>query len=146
MVSAVQHLARNPHEARILIVEYSGLSLKLEKTRRDLIRRHAGQFRQMMESAPDAFSMVNLLVGARCLMGAVFESLYCWLEQSPIDRPSVEEVAAAVAWLITTTAPYSADVKTNRRNRQRGSDGGKEGEKCLTHSRLQGSLAVEALR
>lgn len=130
--SVIQHLARNPLEARILIVESSGLSLQLEKVRRDLIRQHTGKFCQMMESCPDAFSKVNPLVAARCLMGAVFESLYCWLEQNPLDRPSVEEVAEAVVWLSTKFEPSGDKVKTNRLNRQIGTDGAKKGRKCST--------------
>jgi hypothetical protein len=37
------------------------------------------------------------LIAARCLVGAVFESLCSWLEESPNDRQSAAEVARAVA-------------------------------------------------
>jgi hypothetical protein len=37
------------------------------------------------------------LIAARCLVGAVFESLCSWLEESPNDRQSAAEVAHAVA-------------------------------------------------
>jgi AcrR family transcriptional regulator len=84
--SVFLHLARNPRQARILIVESSGLSPRLEKLRRDLIMQHTGQVLQMMESTPDAFSQVNAVIAARCLVGAVFESLYGWLEQSSTGR------------------------------------------------------------
>jgi TetR/AcrR family fatty acid metabolism transcriptional regulator len=90
-------LAENPGEARILIVESSGLSPRLEKVRRDLLRQHASLVRQALESAPEASSLVNPAIAARCLVGAVFESLCSWLEESPADRPSAAEVARAVA-------------------------------------------------
>jgi len=91
------YLARNPQEARILIVESSGLSPRLEQVRRELLSQHVGQVRQTLESNPAAFTEINPLIAARCLVGAVFESLCSWLEQSSIDRPPVAEVARAVA-------------------------------------------------
>jgi AcrR family transcriptional regulator len=90
-------LAENPGEARILIVESSGLSPRLEKVRRDLLRQHASLVCQALESAPEASPLVNPAIAARCLVGAVFESLCSWLEESPADRPSATEVARAVA-------------------------------------------------
>ena len=48
-------LAENPLDARILIVESSGLSPRLERVRRELLRQHAEQCRQIFESAPEAF-------------------------------------------------------------------------------------------
>jgi AcrR family transcriptional regulator len=90
-------LAEHPREARILIVESSGLSPRLEKVRRELLRQYAGLVCQALESAPATSSVANPAIAARCLVGAVFESLYNWLEQDPADRPTAEEVARAVA-------------------------------------------------
>jgi AcrR family transcriptional regulator len=90
-------LADNPMEARILIVESSGLSPRLEQVRRTILKHHAGLVRQMLESAPEIFSVDNPAIAARCLVGAVFESLYGWYEESPADRQPAVEVARAVA-------------------------------------------------
>jgi AcrR family transcriptional regulator len=90
-------LADNPGDARILIVESSGLSPRLEQVRRTILKRHAEQVCQTLESAPRAFSVSAPVIAARCLVGAVFESLYSWLEENPTDRQSAAEVARAVA-------------------------------------------------
>ncbi len=95
--SVFLYLAQNPQEARILIVESSGLTLRLEEVRRGLIRQHARLVSQMLESLPASFSMERPAIVARCLVGSVFESLYSWLEQNPVNRPSAEKVARAVA-------------------------------------------------
>ena len=95
--SLFMFLADNPNDARMLIVESSGLSPRLDQVRRAILRQHADQVCQTLESAPAAFSVSAPLIAARCLVGAVFESLCSWLEESPIDRQSAAEVARAVA-------------------------------------------------
>ena len=90
-------LADNPGDARILIVESSGLSPRLERVRRAILRQHAEQVCQTLESSPGASSVSAPVIAARCLVGAVFESLCSWLEESPNDRQSAVEVARAVA-------------------------------------------------
>jgi AcrR family transcriptional regulator len=90
-------MADNPGDARILIIESSGLSPRLEQVRRAILRQQTEQVCQTLESAPAAFSVSAPLIAARCLVGAVFESLCSWLEESPNDRQSAAEVAHAVA-------------------------------------------------
>jgi AcrR family transcriptional regulator len=90
-------VADNPRDARILIIESSGLSPRLEQVRRAILRQQTEQVCQTLESAPAAFSVSAPLIAARCLVGAVFESLCSWLEESPNDRQSAAEVAHAVA-------------------------------------------------
>ena len=90
-------LAENPKDARILIVESSGLSPRLEQARRAILHQQAEQVCHSFERASDAIFVADPAIAARCLVGAVFESLYSWLEQSPTDRPPVAEVARAVA-------------------------------------------------
>jgi AcrR family transcriptional regulator len=90
-------LARNPQEARILIVESSGLSPRLEQVRRSILRLQAEQVCHSLESAPGAFSVADPAIASHCLVGAVFEALCSWLEQDLRDRLPAVTVARAVA-------------------------------------------------
>jgi AcrR family transcriptional regulator len=94
-------LAENPGIARILIVESSGLSPRLEQIRRAILNGQAGHvclsLEQAAQAIPDAISVPDPPIAARCLVGAVFESLTYWLEQSPAERAPAAQVARAVA-------------------------------------------------
>ncbi len=90
------YLIENPEEARILIVESSGLSPRLEKIRRSILRQQAEQVCHALESAPEVFYVTDPAIAARCLVGAVFETLCSWLEVKPAERRPAAEVVRAV--------------------------------------------------
>jgi TetR/AcrR family transcriptional regulator, fatty acid metabolism regulator protein len=90
-------LAQNPEQARILIVESSGLSPRLEKTRRNILLEHEEQVKQEFEAEPDLFAVQNPVIAARCMVGGAFEALYNWLDEDPKSRMPAVEVAQAVA-------------------------------------------------
>ena len=90
-------LAKNPRQARILLVESSGLSPRLDKTRRSIINRQVQELTQMLESLPSLFAVENTVIAARCIAGATFEAAYSWLEEDPKIRLPAADVARAVA-------------------------------------------------
>lgn len=90
-------LAQNPEEARILIVESSGLSPRLEQVRRAVLQHQAEQTRHTLEASPEAFQYADAAIAAQCLVGAVYEALCTWLEQSPELRLPAIDVAHLVA-------------------------------------------------
>ena len=90
-------LAENPGAARILIVESSGLSPRLERVRRGILRQHEELVRLRLESAPECFETENSAIAARCMVGAVYEALYSWLEELPLNRLPAAEAAHLVS-------------------------------------------------
>lgn len=93
----VLFLAENPAEARLLIVESSGLSPRLEETRRLVLGEHARAVEGALAVVAGELSPQERAVTARCWVGAVYEAAYHWLELAPEQRPAAETVAAAVA-------------------------------------------------
>lgn len=96
--SFVMLLAENPHEARILIVESSGLGRGMETVRRKLVDSHARSVAEAISSVKKAgLSSSNAELIAHCWVGSVYESVYHWLESPMRERPPAERVARAVA-------------------------------------------------
>jgi TetR/AcrR family transcriptional regulator, fatty acid metabolism regulator protein len=90
-------LAQTPELARILLVESSGLSTRLEKVRRSILQYHVEQIRMNILEMPEVFAVADPRIAAQCLVGAVYEALCCWLEEIPEQRLPVLEVARAVS-------------------------------------------------
>ncbi len=92
----IAFLAKNPEEARILIVESSGLSPQLEQIRRTVIASHTRGVEDALRLLAPGLPPADCWVMARCWTGAAYEAVYAWLEASPKKRPSAKALAAAV--------------------------------------------------
>ena len=101
MEAAVQRLVLlmsvNPDEARILIVESSGLSSRLEQIRRSIIDGHVQSVEQALVSLASVLPRQDAAVAARCWVGAVYESVYHWLGQPSNERCQARTFATAVS-------------------------------------------------
>jgi AcrR family transcriptional regulator len=93
----VRFLAEHPAEARILIVESSGLGKRLEKMRREIVASHTRGVEQALRAAADQLPELEPPVVASCWVGAVYEAVYRWLEQPSKERVPAERLAAAIA-------------------------------------------------
>ena len=93
----VRFLADNPEEARILIVESSGLGKRLEAVRREVIESHTKSVEQALRTLADRLPPLDATVVASCWVGAVYEAVYRWLGQAPDERPSAEHLGEAIA-------------------------------------------------
>jgi TetR/AcrR family transcriptional regulator, fatty acid metabolism regulator protein len=90
----VTFMAGNPDEARILIVESSGLEARLQEIRRRIVGSHAGAVEKAIALLRPE---LNAAVAARCWVGSVYEAVFHWLEQPAAGRQPAAEVARAVA-------------------------------------------------
>jgi len=101
MRSAVQQLvlfmAENPDEARILIVESSGLGARLEMIRRGIVDSHARAVEKTLSQLRSTLPPLDPALAARCWIGSVYESVFHWLEQASARRQPAKMVASAVA-------------------------------------------------
>jgi AcrR family transcriptional regulator len=95
--SLVTFLAANAEEARILIVESSGLGKRLEAVRRQVIESHTRGVEQALVALGDRLPQLDTKVAASCWVGAVYEAVFRWLEQRPEERISPEHLADAIA-------------------------------------------------
>ncbi len=102
-------LAENPEEARIVIVESSGLGGRLNTIRRSIIAVHAGGVQKALEALKPPG--IDAAVGARCWVGAVYEAVYHWLETQPEERPAVAELARLIAEFNLRGAGLAAPVE-----------------------------------
>jgi AcrR family transcriptional regulator len=93
----VRFLAENPEEARILIVESSGLGKRLEAVRRQVIESHTRSVEQTLRALADRLPPLDAAVVASCWVGAVYEAVYRWLGQAASGRPAAEHLADAIA-------------------------------------------------
>jgi TetR/AcrR family transcriptional regulator, fatty acid metabolism regulator protein len=93
----ILYLAEHPDEARILIVESSGLSAKLAKIRRSIIASHCRSVEKALTSISDSLPRLDPKVVASCWVGAVHESVYQWLESSAENRISTEALAREIS-------------------------------------------------
>ena len=101
MRAAIQHtflfLATNPKHARLLLIESSGLSQRLEVTRQSIFRSHERSVLSALEQVRDRLPPIDLQVAAQFWVGAVHEVARSWLQTDKSQRKPPEQVAANVA-------------------------------------------------
>jgi hypothetical protein len=90
-------MAENPDEARILIVESSGLGARLKQIRRRIVDSHARSVEKALLQLRSALPPLDPTLVAPCWVGSVYESVYHWLEQPITRRHRSLTVASAVA-------------------------------------------------
>jgi AcrR family transcriptional regulator len=93
----VLFLAENPEEARILIVESSGLGKHLEAARRQVIESHTRGVERALRALASRLPPLDPAVVASCWAGAVHEAVYRWLARAPEERLPAERLAEAIA-------------------------------------------------
>lgn len=91
----VVFLARNPEEARIVLVETSGLGGRLERIRRETMASHARSVEAALRSL--GLSSIDPKVHAQCWLGAAYQSVCNWLETPAETRIPAPQLAKAVA-------------------------------------------------
>ncbi len=93
----VQFLAGHPEEARILIIESSGLGKRLEAVRRGIVASHTRSVEHALTAARVQLPAMETAVAASCWVGAVYESVFHWLELAPEQRLPADQLAHAIA-------------------------------------------------
>jgi len=92
----VAFLAENPEDARILIVESSGLGRRLEDLRRQIIASHTRSVEQALSAMANRLPPLDASVAASCWVGAVYEAVYRWLESPAESRVPASRLAEAI--------------------------------------------------
>src|SRR5208283_3152822 len=93
----ILYLAEHPDEARILIVESSGLTANLAKVRRSIIASHCRSVEQALTSISASLPKLDPKVVASSWVGAVHESVYQWLDSPEEHRISAEALASEIS-------------------------------------------------
>lgn len=93
----VTYMSEHPHEARILIIESSGLTPRLQAQRRAIIDSHARSVEHAISSLRRLPTAIKPGIAARCWVGAVLEGLHHWLESPQRGRKSAALLAKAIA-------------------------------------------------
>jgi TetR/AcrR family fatty acid metabolism transcriptional regulator len=93
----VEFLARHPDEARILLVESSGLGPRLEAVRNELIASHTRSVGNALRAVAPRLASIEPAVAANCWVGAVYQSVSQWLKQPAAERLRAKDLAAAIA-------------------------------------------------
>jgi TetR/AcrR family fatty acid metabolism transcriptional regulator len=100
MKAAIQALVRflveHPREARILIVESSGLGKRLETARRRVIASHTRSVELALGALAERLPPMETAVVANCWVGAVYEAVFQWLVEPPRKRLPAERLASAI--------------------------------------------------
>lgn len=98
VAATFRFLAENPADARILIVESSGLTAHLERIRREIHDSHARSVEAALREALGvSATAVEPAVLARCWTGAVYEAVRWWLALDAAARPPADRMGEAVA-------------------------------------------------
>jgi TetR/AcrR family transcriptional regulator, fatty acid metabolism regulator protein len=92
----IVYLADHPDEARILIVESSGLTPRLGDVRRAIIASHCRSVERALASISRSRPKLDPHVVASCWVGAAHEAVYQWL-QTPKRRVTAETLAREVS-------------------------------------------------
>jgi len=93
----VRFLAENPEEARILVVESSGLGKRLEAVRRKVIESHTRGVEGALCALEGQLPPLDAAVVASCWVGAIHEAVYRWLDSAQDERPPAGRLADAIA-------------------------------------------------
>lgn len=95
--SLILFLAGNPLEARILIVESSGLTPRLAGVRHAIVASHCRSVEQALRNLPGLPLGTDPKVAASCWVGAVHESVFQWLQTPKEQRISPEALAGEIS-------------------------------------------------
>ena len=93
----VGFLAEHPQEARILIVESSGLGQRRELVRRTVIQSHTRGVQQALAALATRLPPMDTQVAASCWVGAAYEAVFQWLERPAAQRVPPSRLAEAIA-------------------------------------------------
>jgi len=97
VVALIVYFAQHPDEARILIVESSGMTQQVAKVRRNIIASHCRSVEQALVSISGSLPELDPRVAASCWVGAVHEAVYQWLQTPKGQRAKAETLARQVS-------------------------------------------------